>query len=621
MDEGNGAFGGRPALRESIAAVLSASTAADSDLVLICPPFASPDRPSLGLHVVAGVAREQGLRTCVLYANLSFARYIGPKLYRLLCHAPTEDLTGERLFALAYYGQEASSQPGPKSWEQLAGSSVRFGDIQRAAADWAAVFARMVAELDAPLIGASTVYEQTLASFSLLSSIKRHAPGKVTLLGGANADGPMGAQLADAEPSIDHVFVGEAEDSFGRFLNAWQHGRAAPRIVVGSNNVNLDALQPPDFKDFFDQFDASVSESCLQDGIGHEQVRLPYESSRGCWWGEKHHCTFCGLNASGMSHRLKRPEKVASEILAMTALHGIDRLLMVDNIMPHSYFSTLLPALARQERKLSLFYEQKANLNRQRMRGLKAAGVDHIQPGIESLSTPILKLMKKGVSAQLNIDCMRFARVEGVHIVWNLLCDFPGDQESSYEDMIDLIPLLHHLQPPTGVGGLSLDRFSPYHSDPTAYGISNLTALEAYELVFPGRELRDLAYHFGGEYTSAIRRDPKLHDRLNARVEEWKATWTIKDAPMLSVFEIGVDQHLVIDTRQCAIDNARLVATEEARLLIEGGTELNAAARRALDLGQMAVIDGRYGAIAMAPFESAAWHSDMVLDPSWVSAG
>ena len=29
------------------------------------------------------------------------------------------------------------------------------------------------------------------------------------------------------------------------------------------------------------------------------------ETSRGCWWGERSHCTFCGLNGMGMTYRSK----------------------------------------------------------------------------------------------------------------------------------------------------------------------------------------------------------------------------------------------------------------------------------------------------------------------------
>src|SRR4051812_27796267 len=82
----------------AVDSVIASSGVLAADVVLVVPPFASPDRPSLGPHVLANVAAAAGFRPCVLYANLAFARVIGPRLYRLLCHTPTEELVGERLF-------------------------------------------------------------------------------------------------------------------------------------------------------------------------------------------------------------------------------------------------------------------------------------------------------------------------------------------------------------------------------------------------------------------------------------------------------------------------------------------------------------------------------------------
>ena len=62
---------------------------------------------------------------------------------------------------------------------------------------------------------------------------------------------------------------------------------------------------------------------------------------------------------------------------------------------------------------------------------LKRAGISFIQPGIEALSSSLLKLMRKGVSAHQNLALLRYARCAGVHLVWNLLCGFPGDARQS----------------------------------------------------------------------------------------------------------------------------------------------------------------------------------------------
>ncbi len=591
---------------DTVARLIGASTAEAADLVLVAPPFSSPDRPSLGLHVIARVAEAANLNVTVLYGNLAFARMIGPRFYRLLCHTPTEYLVGERLFAPACHGPEAAG-PVPDCWSTVEGAG-DYRAIQAAAQVWVDEMADALAALSAPLIGVSSLFEQTLASLALIRAVKQRAPTKITLLGGANADGGMGEGLAAFWPELDHVFAGEAEASFAAFLADRAAGRASPRLLIGQPNAALDALPPPNYGDFFTQFDATVRASAAcENGLDDSQVRLPYESSRGCWWGEKHHCTFCGLNATGMTHRIKSAPKVAAEITALSQNHGIDRILMVDNIMPHSYFSTLLPQLAAAERKLSLFYEQKANITLERMGRLKAAGVDAIQPGIESLSTALLRRMRKGSTARVNIDCLRYARSVGVSVVWNLLCDFPGDEAQDYAGMLDLIPLLHHLQPPGGLGGLSIDRFSPYFMEPEAFGISDVRPLAAYEDVFPGADTAAIAYHFAGTYDSAIRRTPGLHASLSEVVTAWELASAADPGPLFCLFALDEGRRLVVDTRGFAADQTRLVTREEVQALLYGASAFNQTVGELLDKGQLAEVDGRFAALCCAPHPSAVW--------------
>ena len=56
-----------------------------------------------------------------------------------------------------------------------------------------------------------------------------------------------------------------------------------------------------------------------------------------------------------------------------------------------------------------------------------------VQPGIESLATPTLKLMRKGTTAFNNIRFLADCAVEGVKPVWNLLVGFPGELAETYE--------------------------------------------------------------------------------------------------------------------------------------------------------------------------------------------
>jgi hypothetical protein len=78
------------------------------------------------------------------------------------------------------------------------------------------------------------------------------------------------------------------------------------------------------------------------------------------------------------------------EITQLVSRYQPQYIEMVDNILDMKYFRDLVPELERRRLKISLFYETKANLTKEQVRALSAAGIATIQPGIESLSTEVL---------------------------------------------------------------------------------------------------------------------------------------------------------------------------------------------------------------------------------------
>jgi ribosomal peptide maturation radical SAM protein 1 len=232
----------------------------------------------------------------------------------------------------------------------------------------------------------------------------------------------------------------------------------------------------------------------------------------------------------------------------------------------------------------NIFYEQKANLTFRRMRALQEGGIALIQPGIESLSDNMLRLMKKGVQARQNIAALRFARSLNVTVTWNLLYGFPGDREADYQEMNELIPLLTHLYPPTGLSHLSIDRFSPYHDTPQAYGITAVRPMQAYFEVFPAdAALDDVAYHFEGDYDSAARRNPRLVAALDRTVKQWQKCWGgSAAAPTLGVRRLGEDAFVIADTRKCATKQFHLVDRRHAMAALVEQPATSAAAKWAI---------------------------------------
>ena len=76
---------------------------------------------------------------------------------------------------------------------------------------------------------------------------------------------------------------------------------------------------------------------------------------------------------------------------ALFARHPNRKMVFTDNIMPHAYWKTLLPRLAAEIPGLWGMYEQKANPTLKQVSLLADSGIRAIQPGIEALSSGLLK--------------------------------------------------------------------------------------------------------------------------------------------------------------------------------------------------------------------------------------
>ena len=109
-----------------------------------------------------------------------------------------------------------------------------------------------------------------------------------------------------------------------------------------------------------------------------------FETSRGCWWGERSHCTFCGLSDATMPFRGKSARRAVDELVHLTNRYPGCAVVGVDSIWNVRAFDDFLPELVARRLDVELFYEVKANLKKAQVRLLRDAGVRVIQPGIRA---------------------------------------------------------------------------------------------------------------------------------------------------------------------------------------------------------------------------------------------
>jgi ribosomal peptide maturation radical SAM protein 1 len=376
-------------------------------------------------------------------------------------------------------------------------------------------------------------YSETVPALVLARMLKDRDGSLPIVFFGGDADGPMGAALHRGFPWVDVVVRGDAEPVLAALVKDLLAGRPirpvpglcyrdGPRSIAVPQSKTvapMDEMPTPEYDEYF----ARLEKASFADEVG-PQVSLQQETSRGCWWGEKSHCTFCGLNGTSMAYRSKSPERVVQEMSALAQRYQRLDFHCVDLIFDPAYLKEVLPRLRDAPHDFGLFYEIKSNLRREHVALLREAGTHFLQPGIESFSTPILKLMRKGVTGLQNVRLLKWCAEYGIRVVWNIVWGIPGEPAEEYARMADVIPSLTHLSPPTALCRLVLHRFSPYHDRPAEFGLETLGPLPWYRLVYPVDDdvLGDLAHDF--DYRHVDGRDPETYVRpLVEAVEAWSA--------------------------------------------------------------------------------------------------
>lgn len=499
-------------------------------VLLLHMPWGAIERPALGLSLLEAGLQRRGIESRTLYLNLLLADRLGASTYNWITHdLPHIAFAGDWLFTSALYGSDDARDRGYLQQVLRGTWQLPQASIARLLSARASIEAFMAEALQAAdwhafdVVGFTSTFEQNIAALALARRLKALHPQLATVFGGANWEGEMGQALHRAFAFVDYVCSGEADESFPRLLAALAHPArgAAQRtrqllqiggIVFRDHRGDtmdsgpgqpieaMDALPVPSYQAYFDARERSRAA---------QEVApvLLFEASRGCWWGAKSHCTFCGLNGHSMGYRSKSPPRLLAELSELIARWPCPSIEAVDNILDMGYFNNVLPALEKLELPGPVFFEVKANLKRHHVAQLARAQVLRIQPGIESLSDHVLALMRKGTTALRNVQLLKWCREYGVSVDWNLLYGFPGETDADYEHIAALLPLIAHLQAPGACGSIRLDRFSPYFKSPQDFGLCRVRALPVYGFLYPAEllDVDQVAYYFEFDYSAGVR--------------------------------------------------------------------------------------------------------------------
>ncbi len=576
-------------------------------VALVVMPFADADRPSLAAGLLQAGLERRGITCDSKYFNVTLRKMLGQETYDLLSMgAPMTTLSGEWAFSRVFFERPPSAEEDYRREvldDQVWGMSKDHQHHVRPLREKVPLFLRLAFESNDwsryDLVGFTSTFEQTMASLALARMIRENHPGVLLAAGGANFEADMGRPYMENFEFLDFVSTGEADISFPQLCcnlrdlkQASVDRRAAhrppmhrlkvpPGFLFRRNGkvcetpratgqfVDLDKLATPSYDDYF--------RVAAANGARGSTARrwIPVEAARGCWWGEKAHCTFCGLNGESMGFRKKSWQRVVAETDELFDRHPGTGLQFADNILSMAYFTDLLPFWATRRDAKSKFFEIKSNLTRKQVQLLKDAGVTSVQAGVESLSDDTLRIMRKGVSAAQNVAVLRWCVEAGVYPLWNILYGFPEESSADYERTLEVARKMTHLPPPHVIAPIRMDRFSPNYSSWYERGFTNVAPIPAYRHIFPFPEetLENLACYFSYQHPQ-MAAGLTAASALQAFVREWAERSERQENGELAVKRHRNGGFKLIDSRFNSDPVTRGLSERELALLLACDTPM-----------------------------------------------
>lgn len=568
-----------------------------SDICFVHMPVTQLGHPSMALSVLAAECRGAGIDTSVIYANLRFAKTISLKTYiKFTNYSSYLTMLGELLFkpyagypdvdeASDFFAYIKSELEASKQDIQIADMAMdAYNKIQPFINDYLDKLSDAVLATGCIAVGCDITYDQRNAALAIFKRIKEKNPRIITMLGGNSCTGEHGLGLVSYAPQVDCVFSGEADDIIVPITRMLKNGcslnsinKKFPSLLIKGASIvthareNLENSALPDFSDYF----AELKRNRLDNNI---KPCLLIEGSRGCWWGEKKRCTFCGIHTSKemLQYREKSPQKIANELKTQAKLYGVNAFVFTDCILSFKHVNEL-PLLLTEKDDFHLFAEVKSNLSKEQLKNLKKAGFVSLQPGIESLQDDLLKLMNKGNRAIKHIEFLKHARACGIRIYWNLLHSIPFEELSYYEQTNKLMPVLTHLQAPIRSAAVIFQKNSVYTQKFVEYGLL-LKPLPGYNYVgdFGGNFIELIAEYFL-DYSGTLKSNPAIEkelDKISQNVINWRNCFNDGTGDRLTMY-FDNDSIKIFDLRSISKTPLHTLSGSSKEIFLAADTVIN----------------------------------------------
>ncbi len=200
------------------------------------------------------------------------------------------------------------------------------------------------------------------------------------------------------------------------------------------------------------------------------EIILPFQSSRGCYWGK---CSFCDQDF-GQNFNVKNVEKLTDEFIELKEKYGIKYFEFIDESVSPAYLSELADKIKEKNIDINYFFDarlEKTFTKETLQKGFKS-GLKMVLWGLESGSDSVMELINKGIDIDKRLEILKNSNDAGL---WNFAFIFFGFPTETQEDARKTIKMLcenNDIIHSYGRSVFTMGKHTKLKDEPEKYGIT-----------------------------------------------------------------------------------------------------------------------------------------------------
>jgi len=314
-----------------------------------------------------------------------------------------------------------------------------------------------VREFAPDVVGITSKSQNFASACSVARIVKEINPDTLVVVGGPHPS-MVGADALKCE-AIDVLARGEGERTLVELLQAVAEGRGletVPGLIVRKGAEFVET--PP--RVYMDDLDSLPYPHEHAPVVLKDYAKYPVDAfknifaTRGC----PYNCFFCGSRKIWSRHvRFRSAPNVIREIQALQKM-GLKFVHFDDDTfgIQKKYIAELCDGIRTQCPGLKWSCELNVKLvDDETIAMMKAAGLYHVQIGIESGNNEMLKRIRKGITIEEALEACRIIKSHGIELEAFFIVGFPEETE---ETLADTVAAMEAIQ----ADSISYSIFTPY---------------------------------------------------------------------------------------------------------------------------------------------------------------